>query len=71
MEFSKPVDKSTLSFEREVSMGTLCFSPKFKEEAVRSVTERGYFIAEVSERLGVSAHNLYKWLWAVEPNSTG
>ncbi|HBT4722662.1 TPA: transposase [Klebsiella quasipneumoniae subsp. similipneumoniae] len=36
---------------------------------VRQITERGYSIAEVSERLGVSAHSLYKWLRAVKPNS--
>jgi transposase-like protein len=43
-------------------MGTPRFTPEFKEEAVRQITERGYSIAEVSERLGVSAHSLYKWL---------
>ncbi|HBT4963404.1 TPA: transposase [Klebsiella quasipneumoniae] len=41
-------------------MGTLRFTPEFKEEAVRQITERGYSIAEVSERFGVSAHSLYK-----------
>ncbi|EDZ4579550.1 transposase, partial [Salmonella enterica] len=35
-------------------MGTPRFTPEFKEEAVRQITERGYSIAEVSERLGVS-----------------
>ncbi|EPG4297390.1 TPA: IS3 family transposase, partial [Klebsiella pneumoniae subsp. pneumoniae] len=39
-------------------MGTSRFTPEFKEEAVRQITERGYSIAEVSERLGVSAHSL-------------
>ncbi|SUF57956.1 Transposase insN for insertion sequence element IS911A [Salmonella enterica] len=43
-------------------MGTPRFTPEFKEEAVRQITERGYSIAEVSERLGVSAHSLYKCL---------
>ncbi|WP_139790000.1 transposase, partial [Klebsiella pneumoniae] len=38
-------------------MGTPRFTPKFKEEAVRQITERGYSISEVSERLGVSAHS--------------
>ncbi|EMG4014711.1 transposase [Klebsiella pneumoniae] len=32
---------------------------------------RGYSIAEVSERLGVSAHSLYKWLRAVKPDNSG
>ncbi len=36
-------------------MGTPRFTPEFKEEAVRQVTERGYSVADVSERLGVSA----------------
>ncbi|WGI80038.1 IS3 family transposase [Klebsiella pneumoniae] len=52
-------------------MGTPRFTPKFKEEAVRQITERGYSISEVSERLGVSAHSLYKWLRAVKPDNNG
>ncbi|ENU5708193.1 TPA: IS3 family transposase [Salmonella enterica subsp. diarizonae serovar 48:i:z] len=52
-------------------MGTPRFTPEFKEEAVRQITERGYSIAEVSERLGVSAHSLYKWLHAVKPDNSG
>ncbi len=51
-------------------MGTSRFTPEFKEEAVRQITERGYSIAEVSERLGVSAHSLYKWLRAVKRGLT-
>ncbi|HDV6819373.1 TPA: transposase, partial [Escherichia coli] len=46
-------------------MGTPRFTPEFKEEAVRQVTERGYSVADVSERLGVSAHSLYKWVRSV------
>jgi hypothetical protein len=34
-------------------MGTPRFTPEFKEEAVRQITERGYSVAEVSDRLGV------------------
>lgn len=30
--------------------------------------ERGYSVVEVSERLGVSAHSLYKWVKAVKPD---
>lgn len=45
-------------------MGTPRFTPEFKEEAVRQITERGYSVAEVSDWLGVSAHSLYKWLRA-------
>ena len=46
------------------------FSPEFKDEAVRQVVDRGYSVAEVSERLGVSAHSLYKWVKAVKPDKT-
>ncbi|HCB0034137.1 TPA: transposase [Klebsiella pneumoniae] len=41
-------------------MGTPRFTPEFKEETVRQITGRGCSIAEVSERLGVSALSLYK-----------
>ncbi|HBX7940699.1 TPA: hypothetical protein MIG96_20615 [Klebsiella pneumoniae] len=51
-------------------MGTPRFTPEFKEEAVRQITERGYSVAEVSDRLGVSAHSLYKWLRAIKPDIT-
>ncbi|MGC5892021.1 IS3 family transposase [Enterobacter roggenkampii] len=51
-------------------MGTPRFTPEFKEEAVRQITERGYSVAEVSDRLGVSAHSLYKWLRAFKPNNS-
>ncbi len=34
-------------------MGTPQFTPEFKKEAVRQITERGYSVAEVSDRLGV------------------
>lgn len=37
------------------------FSDEFKQEAVRQITERGYPVSEVSQRLGVSAHSLYEW----------
>ncbi|SOC53466.1 transposase [Chromohalobacter canadensis] len=36
------------------------YHPEFKDEAVRQVLERGYTVAEVSQRLGVSSHSLYK-----------
>ncbi|HHT7402517.1 TPA: IS3 family transposase, partial [Raoultella ornithinolytica] len=50
--------------------GTPRFTPEFKEEAVRQITERGYSVAEVSDRLGVSAHSLYKWLRAIKPDNS-
>ena len=40
-------------------MGTPRFTLEFKEEAVRQIMERGDSVAEVSNRLGVSAHSLY------------
>ena len=46
------------------------YAPEFKDEAVRQVVERGYSVAEVSERLGVSAHSLYKWVKAVTPDKS-
>ena len=46
------------------------FSPEFKDEAVRQIVDRGYSVAEVSERLGVSAHSLYKWVKAIKPHKT-
>jgi transposase len=48
-------------------MSTQRFSPEFKEEAVRQVLERGYSVAKVGVRLGVSTHGLYKWVKAVTP----
>ena len=42
-------------------MGKRNFSDEFKRDAVGQITERGYPVAEVSQRLGVSAHSLYAW----------
>ena len=49
-------------------MGKQRFTPEFKDEAVRQVTERGHSVVEVAARLGVSSHSLYKWVRAVRPN---
>jgi transposase len=43
------------------------YSPEFKDEAVRQVVDRGYSVAEVAERLGVSVHSLHKWVKFVKP----
>jgi len=40
-------------------MGKPNFSDEFKRDAVAQITERGYPVAEVSQRLGVSQHSLY------------
>ena len=34
------------------------YTPEFKDEAARQVLDRGYPVADVAERLGVSAHSL-------------
>lgn len=51
-------------------MSSQRYTPEFKDEAVRQVLERGYSVAEVSQRLGVSAHSLYKWVNAVKPDQS-
>ena len=51
-------------------MSSQRYSPEFKDEAVRQIIERGYSVAEVSERLGVSSHSLYKWVKAATPGKT-
>lgn len=38
------------------------YTEEFKVEAVKQVTERGYPVKEVAERLGVSTHSLYAWI---------
>ena len=45
------------------------YSAEFRDEAVRQVVDRGYSVKEVSERLGVSSHSLYKWVRAVKPGA--
>ena len=40
------------------------YSEQFKAEAVSQVIDRGYSVAEVSQRLGVSAYSLHRWLKA-------
>jgi transposase len=43
-------------------MGTSNYSDEFKRDAVQQIRVRGYPVREVSQRLGVSSHSLYKWL---------
>ena len=38
------------------------FTEEFKEEAVKQVLDRGYSVAEVSDRLGICTKSLYLWL---------
>jgi transposase len=43
------------------------YSAEFRDEGVRQVLDRGYSVKEVSERVGVSWHSLYKWVKTVRP----
>ena len=44
------------------------FTPEFKEEAVKQVTELGKPVAEVTACLGISTHSLCKWLKIASPD---
>ena len=43
------------------------FSDDFKRDVVHQVVERGYPVAEVSQRLGMSTHSLYGWIKKFSP----
>lgn len=43
-------------------MGTSNYSVEFKRDAAHQITVRGYPVREVSRRLGMSTHFLYKWV---------
>ena len=51
-------------------MSTQRFTPEFKEEAVKQVSDRGYGVPEVAARIGVSAHSLYKWVKTASPDKS-
>ena len=38
------------------------FTPEFKSDAVKMVTENGYTCREVSRRLGIGASNITRWV---------
>ncbi len=38
------------------------YTDEFKSDAVKQIVERGYSVTEISKRLGVSSHSLYKWV---------
>jgi transposase len=42
-------------------MSGIRFTDEFKRDAVAQVLDRGYSVAEVSERLGISTKTLYTW----------
>ena len=37
------------------------YTEEFKRDAVSQVTDRGYSVKEVSDRLGISTKSLYDW----------
>ena len=37
------------------------YTEEFKVEAVKQITERGYSVQEVADRLGISTKSLYHW----------
>ena len=51
-------------------MSSQRYSPEFKEETARQIVDRGYSVADVSKRLGVSTQSLYKWVKAIKPDKT-
>lgn len=38
------------------------YSEEFKIEAVKQVTDRGYKVIEVADRLGVTSNSLHTWI---------
>ena len=38
------------------------YPEEFKIEAAKQILEHGHSVADVSRRLGVSTHSLYKWM---------
>ncbi len=45
------------------------FTEEFNIQAVKQVTDQGYSVASVSERLGVTSSSLYNWIKAYGPDS--
>ena len=50
-------------------MRTQRFTLEFKGEVVTPLSERGYAVAAVCARFGVSSHSPYKWVKALSPGS--
>lgn len=46
------------------------YTDEFKIEAVKQITERGYSVQEVAERLGISTKSLYHWRSQLSDNKT-
>ncbi len=45
------------------------FTEEFKIQAVKQVTDQGYSVASVYERLGMTSSSLYNWIKAYGPDS--
>lgn len=45
------------------------FTEEFKIQAVKQVTDQGYSVTRMSERLGVTSSSLYNWIKANCPES--
>ena len=43
-------------------MSSQRYPEEFRIEAAKQILEHGHSVADVSRRLGVSAHSLYKWV---------
>lgn len=46
------------------------YTDEFKIEAVKQITELGYSVQEVAERLGISTKSLYHWRSQLSGNKT-
>ena len=54
---------------REVIMSRKRYPDEFKMEAVKQVIDRGYSVADVAGRLGMTTHSLYAWIKKYGPDS--
>ncbi len=50
-------------------MSSKRYPDEFKIEAVRQVTDRGYSVSQVADRLGVTTHSLYAWIKKFGPDA--
>lgn len=50
-------------------MSSKRYTEEFKIEAVKQITERGYLVSEVAERLGITSNSLYSWRKKYEDNN--
>jgi transposase len=46
------------------------YPKEFKVEAVKQVTEAGYSVYDVAERLGTTTNSLYSWIRRYGPNAS-